>query len=96
MNDDRCRNFELGPIRPPSEAGSILLRLTRNCPWNQCAFCHSYKGEKFSRRSVEEVKADIDTVAVIAEKVAAAAQTNGTPIIDRGLISGVVEETGFS
>jgi radical SAM superfamily enzyme YgiQ (UPF0313 family) len=37
--------FETGPIRPPSEAYSILLRVTRNCPWNQCAFCPVYKGE---------------------------------------------------
>ncbi|OPX83856.1 MAG: coproporphyrinogen III oxidase [Pelotomaculum sp. PtaB.Bin104] len=54
--------FEQGPIRPPSEAGSLLLRLTRNCPWNKCAFCRSYKGKTFSRRSLEEIKSDIDTV----------------------------------
>jgi hypothetical protein len=30
--------FEAGLVRPPSEAGSYLLRLTRNCPWNRCTF----------------------------------------------------------
>jgi len=54
--------YEQGVIRPPSEAQSILLRVTRNCPWNQCLFCPAYKGVKFSKRSVEEIKADIDSM----------------------------------
>lgn len=62
-------SFEQGPIRPPSEANSLLLRLTRNCPWNKCAFCRSYKGETFSRRSLEEIKKDIDTVVEICRLV---------------------------
>jgi len=59
----------MGPIRPPSEAGSILLRLTRNCPWNKCAFCHSYRGQKFSFRTVDEIKADIDNISRITEGI---------------------------
>ena len=62
-------SFEQGPIRPPSEAQSLLLRFTRNCSWNKCLFCPVYKGREFSRRTVEEVKADIDTVAAIIEEV---------------------------
>jgi hypothetical protein len=54
--------FEQGPIRPPSEAGSLLLRFTRNCPWNKCSFCPVYKGQEFSRRSREEIRQDIDAV----------------------------------
>jgi|UniRef100_A0A7C4EUL6 hypothetical protein len=61
--------FEQGPIRPPSEAGSLLIRVTRNCPWNQCAFCSTYRGRKFSRRPVEEVKGDIDTVKYIVDDI---------------------------
>jgi len=57
------RDFEVGPIRPPSEAESLLLRITRNCPWNKCKFCSLYRGQKFSTRSVEEIKADIDAAA---------------------------------
>jgi len=64
-------SFEQGPIRPPSEAHSLLLRLTRNCNWNQCLFCPVYKGRKFSRRTVAEVKADIDVVAEIIQEVKA-------------------------
>jgi len=51
--------FEQGPIRPPSEAGSLLVRVSRNCPWNRCAFCPVYKGTRFSLRPVEEVLADL-------------------------------------
>ena len=40
----------------------MLVRVTRNCPWNQCTFCPVYKGNKFSRRPVEHVKRDIDAV----------------------------------
>lgn len=54
--------FEQGPIRPPSEASSLLIRVTRNCPWNYCTFCPVYKGERFSLRPVEHVLKDIDRV----------------------------------
>jgi len=56
--------YEQGVIRPPSEATSLLVRVSRNCPWNQCVFCPAYKGTKFSKRTVDEVKKDIDTMAV--------------------------------
>ncbi len=59
---ERIMTFEQGPIRPPSEAGSLLLRFTRNCPWNRCTFCPVYKGQEFSRRSLEEIRHDIDAV----------------------------------
>lgn len=61
--------FEQGPIRPPSEAYSLLLRVTRNCPWNRCEFCHTYKKERFSLRTVEEVKKDIDAVQEIISEM---------------------------
>ena len=54
--------FEIGPIRPPSEADSLLLRVTRNCPWNKCKFCGLYKGKNFSIRPKEHVLKDIDLV----------------------------------
>jgi len=66
--------FELGPIRPPSEGRdrSLLIRATRNCPWNRCKFCNTYKGQKFEYRSVAEVKEDIDTARTLAEELKAA------------------------
>jgi hypothetical protein len=63
--------FEQGPIRPPNEAQSLLLRFTRNCPWNRCEFCPVYKGRKFSLRTVADIKADIRTARAIAEEVTA-------------------------
>jgi len=63
--------FEQGPIRPPSEAQSLLLRLTRNCPWNRCEFCHTYKDQTFSLRTVEEVKKDIDAISEIVQQLKA-------------------------
>jgi hypothetical protein len=56
--------FEQGPIRPPSEARSLLVRVNRNCPWNRCAFCPVYKGQRFSLRPVDEVLADLDVMKV--------------------------------
>jgi len=61
--------FETGPIRPPSEATSILLRITRNCHWNKCAFCPVYKHDRFSIRKVDEIKRDIDAMAAIADRI---------------------------
>lgn len=56
------KGFEQGPIRPPSEAGSLLIRISRNCPWNRCSFCPVYKGRNFSLRSMEDVLEDINRV----------------------------------
>ncbi len=53
--------YDFPPFRPPSEADSLLLRATRGCPWNRCAFCPMYKETRFQKRSAEEIKRDIDT-----------------------------------
>lgn len=57
---DIYEGFEQGPIRPPSEADSLLIRLTRNCPWNNCTFCRVYKKKKFTLRSRQNIVKDID------------------------------------
>jgi len=66
-------SFEIGPIRPPSEGGSrsLLIRATRNCPWNLCKFCYGtpYNRERFQLRSVEEIKRDIDAAKAISELI---------------------------
>jgi hypothetical protein len=64
-------DFEQGPIRPPNEARSLLLRFTRNCPWNQCLFCPVYKKRKFSLRTLVEIKEDIQTARDIADEIKA-------------------------
>jgi radical SAM superfamily enzyme YgiQ (UPF0313 family) len=62
-------HFETGVYRPPSEGGSysLLVRFTRNCPWNRCGFCGMYKTEKFEVRSPAEIKQDIDAMAAICD-----------------------------
>jgi radical SAM superfamily enzyme YgiQ (UPF0313 family) len=52
-------------IRPPSEARSLLVRLTRGCDWNRCLFCGIYDlfGTPYSTRTASEVKLDIDALA---------------------------------
>ena len=69
-------SFEVGAIRPPSEGGShsLLLRVTRNCPWSRCKFCYAlmYGREKFQLRGVEDVKKDMDAVKGIADGIRAA------------------------
>jgi len=47
----------------------LLIRATRNCPWNRCKFCHLYKGKKFQLRSVDEIKQDIQTAKLIRDKI---------------------------
>ena len=63
----RKYSFETGVYRPPSEGGSysLLIRVTRNCPWNRCTFCGMYKQEEFSLRSPQEVISDIDSMAAV-------------------------------
>ena len=63
------KGFEQGPIRPPSESGSLLIRVTRNCPWNHCTFCGLYKDTKFSLRPVSHVLKDIDLVRKYVERI---------------------------
>ena len=67
MDKAEYHGLETGPIRPPSEHASLLLRVTRNCPWNRCRFCTLYKGTTFSIRSKEDVKADLDAVRLCVD-----------------------------
>jgi hypothetical protein len=70
-------SFELGPIRPPSEAFSLLIRVTRNCSWNRCRFCNIYKGEKFQLRPVADIKQDILTAKAIHDRIVELALKSG-------------------
>jgi len=64
-------SYDIGPIRPPSEGKdhSLLIRATRNCPWNRCLFCPVYKGQKFEYRAVAEIKEDVDTARSLEEEL---------------------------
>jgi hypothetical protein len=71
VKDEEYGGIETGPIRPPSEAASLYIRVSRNCPWNSCRFCPVYKGQRFSRRPLEHVLRDIDLVADAADSLQA-------------------------
>ena len=86
--------FEQGPIRPPSEAESLLIRITRNCPWNRCTFCPVYKGEQFSLRPVEHVLNDIDTVKSYVDAIVAA-KRSGTRYYGDFIKGGVEDEVAL-
>lgn len=50
-------------FRPPSEARSYFLPLTRGCSNNSCTFCR-YNGSQLQIRDVDEVKAEIDALDI--------------------------------
>jgi hypothetical protein len=88
-NTEIYRGFEQGPIRPPSEAHSLLIRVTRNCPWNFCTFCPVYKDMPFSLRPVEHVLEDIDLVAGHVDILRNKMDSNG--VIDRAVLNDLVQ-----
>ncbi|MBE0621610.1 MAG: radical SAM protein [Burkholderiales bacterium] len=75
----RALSFEIGTYRPPSEGGSasLLLRVSENCPWNKCTFCEMYKAHRFVYRPVDDIKADIDSVAAIRDEIRAVSHKLG-------------------
>ncbi|GAB4436084.1 MAG: hypothetical protein OHK0040_07340 [bacterium] len=60
---------EVGPIRPPSESQSLLIRVSRNCPWNRCLFCPVYKNETFSLRKLNDLVNEITALSEIKNKL---------------------------
>ncbi len=91
------QEFEQGPIRPPNEARSLLLRLTRNCPWNQCLFCPVYKNRKFSLRTVDEIKQDIQSAKQIADDIKSISWKLGhSGAVNDAVISTIFNQPGTS
>ncbi len=72
-------HFETGEYRPPSEGGSssLLVRLTRNCPWNHCTFCAMYKNEKFELRPSSEIIHDINAMHRISLELTQISMASG-------------------
>ncbi len=53
-------HYEGNIIRPPSEAGSIILQVTIGCSHNKCTFCGTYKGERFTIKKDDIIFEDIE------------------------------------
>lgn len=69
MIDKEKKIFRIGPIRPPSEAQSLLLQVTAGCTWNKCEFCQLYRHTQFKAYSVESIKEDIDVMAFYRDMI---------------------------
>jgi len=50
--------------RPPAEANNLIVQVTYGCSYNNCSFCSMYKDKKFTIKSFEDIKNDIDTLAI--------------------------------
>ncbi len=75
--------FRIGPIRPPSEADSLLMQVTQGCTWNKCKFCNLYRHTKFRAYTVDSVKEDIDRMAAFAWKAERSRRTDGSWDVER-------------
>ena len=89
-------SLELGPIRPPSEASSLLLRVTRNCSWNRCKFCHIYKGKRFELRPVADIKQEILTIKAIQDRLKEVAAKAGGVEAAASILNNPLSETHFN
>ena len=57
--EDEGMHYEGYCIRPPSEAGSILLQVTLGCSHNRCTFCGTYRDKRFKIKDDEIILSDI-------------------------------------
>ncbi|KAB2926781.1 MAG: radical SAM protein [Candidatus Contendobacter sp.] len=55
--------YDMPLWRPPSEADSFILQATLGCSFNHCSFCAMYRTKAFAIRPLEQVRAEIRTVA---------------------------------
>lgn len=52
-------DYDTPVYRPPSEADSFILRVTRGCAHNHCTYCNMYSGVKFEKLSDEQIMRQI-------------------------------------
>lgn len=71
------RSFPTGPIRPPSEADSLLLQVTQGCTWNKCRFCVVYRGHPFRILQPEQIRQNIDNMAYYRDLIYSCADQHG-------------------
>ena len=55
-------------IRPPSERESYFLPLTSGCSNHSCTFCNYYYGSRLQLRELDEIKQEIDALALYMER----------------------------
>lgn len=52
-------HYEGTIIRPPSEAGSIILQVSVGCSYNRCTFCGAYRDRSFRPKDRETIDRDL-------------------------------------
>lgn len=50
------------PILPPDQYRSLVLQVTRGCPFNDCTFCSFYRGSAFHVLSPDEFQNHLESV----------------------------------
>ncbi len=43
-------------FRPPAEADSLILQVDQGCPHNRCTFCGMYRGIRYQRQSIDDIR----------------------------------------
>lgn len=56
-------SYDTPVFRPPSEARSFILRVTRGCAHNKCTYCNMYRGVPFQVLNDEEISRQIAMAA---------------------------------
>lgn len=67
--------------RPPLEARTVLLEVTRGCSHNECAFCVMYKRTPFSIAPMENIISDLEEVRTYAPNIDRIYLLNGDPFV---------------
>ena len=52
-------DYDTPVFRPPSEAESFILRVTRGCAHNSCTYCNMYRGVKFEKLTDDQIMRQI-------------------------------------
>jgi len=55
--------YDTPVFRPPSEANSFILRVTRGCAHNKCTYCNMYRDVQFMTCTDEEISRQIALAA---------------------------------
>ena len=65
--------------RPPFEAGSFLLEVTKGCSHNRCSFCTMYRGVPFRVLPDEAVEQQLEDIKPYAGRIQRVFLENGDP-----------------